>query len=257
MLSNDTKQTLKEKRMRKIHLILQKNGGVGKSLVASLLTQYLIGKNNNTSVICTAIGPFNCAISGYKSFDVNVIDIFNDDLSTNQRELDALMEKIISSEKTFVIENGTAAFFQWASYVSDNKVLSTLAEFDKEVIIHFIVVGGQKLIETLSALKSTIELHPAKIVVWKNTFFGDIIVDGNSIEKFPFIQQHKITDKILGFVKLDKLNPDSFAKDFEILLNNNMTFEEAMTSDKFTMMARRRLKIIQRKIFDQIESTGL
>lgn len=243
--------------MRKIHLILQKNGGVGKSLVASLLTQYLIDKNNNASVFCAAIGPFSGAFSSYKSFNVNVIDVFNDDLSTNQRELDALMEKIISSEKTFVIDNGTAGHLQWASYLSGNKVLSTLAEFDKEVIIHFILAGGQKLIETLSALKSTLELHPAKIVVWKNTFFGDIIVDDKNIEKFQIIQQHKITDKILGFVTLDKLSPDSFAKDFEILIHNNITFDEAMTSDKFTMMSRRRLKIIQRKIFDQIESIGL
>jgi CO dehydrogenase nickel-insertion accessory protein CooC1 len=54
--------------MTKIHLVLQGKGGVGKSLVASLVTQYFVKQNNGEPIFCADTDPVNRTFAGYKSF---------------------------------------------------------------------------------------------------------------------------------------------------------------------------------------------
>ena len=52
--------------MHKVHITLQGKGGVGKSLVASLLAQHHL--ESGTPVVCIDTDPVNATLSGYRAF---------------------------------------------------------------------------------------------------------------------------------------------------------------------------------------------
>ena len=59
--------------MKKIHLILQGKGGVGKSLIASLLMQYLQKKSYNVIAIDT--DPVNSTLHGYSKLNIQLLGL--------------------------------------------------------------------------------------------------------------------------------------------------------------------------------------
>lgn len=240
--------------MKRINLILQGKGGVGKSLIASLLTQYLQNHSSGEPIFCADTDPINRTFAGYKTFDVQVIKLLNADSNVDPREFDVLIEQLASTTQDAVIDNGAATFLPLSSYLFENSIVELLAGFDKQVVIHCVVTGGQSQMDTLSGLLSILEYNPAQVVIWKNNYFGDVSVNGCAIEDLPVLKKFK--EKILGFVTLDKLTQDTFGKDMQIMITNKLTFAEAMESDLFTMMPRQRLKIIERKINDQLENIG-
>jgi hypothetical protein len=211
-------------------------------------------KNPVSRIFCADTDPINNTFGGYKSFDVHVVNLLNSESNVDPREFDGLMEQLASISCDAVIDNGAATFIPLSSYMLENSVIATLAEYDKEVIIHCVVTGGQSMMDTLGGLLSVLDQQPARVVVWKNNYFGEVSVEGTKFEDMPVIKKH--SDKIIGFVTLDKLTQDTFAKDMQIMITNKLTFAEAMESDLFTMMPRQRLKIIERKINDQLENIG-
>src|ERR1700675_1723506 len=63
-------------KMNAIHIILQGKGGVGKSLVAALLAQYLEGKSN---LFCADTDPVNDTFAKYSAFGAERVKILNAD----------------------------------------------------------------------------------------------------------------------------------------------------------------------------------
>ena len=59
--------------MRQIHLILQGKGGVGKSLSASILCQYLLAQGKELLAIDT--DPVNQTLTGYKALPVQKLEL--------------------------------------------------------------------------------------------------------------------------------------------------------------------------------------
>ena len=78
---------------KNVHFILQGKGGVGKSLVSSILMQYLIEQKMQVCGYDT--DPINSTFSGYSDLDVEQIDIMVGD-NINQINFDVLIENIIN-----------------------------------------------------------------------------------------------------------------------------------------------------------------
>ena len=82
--------------MSTIHFVLQGKGGVGKSLVASLLFQYLNRQGLPVSGVDT--DPVNSTFSGYKELNIQPLNIMDGD-DIDQRRFDSLMEIIFQQPK--------------------------------------------------------------------------------------------------------------------------------------------------------------
>jgi len=63
--------------------------------------------------------------------------------------------------------------------------------------------------------------------------------------------------KVFGSIAIPKRNQDTFGRDVEEVVSRKLTFQEAITSGDFTIMTRQRLKVVQREIFEQLDSLGL
>ena len=74
--------------MSTVHFVLQGKGGVGKSLIASLLYQYLHQQGRAVTGVDT--DPVNATFAGYKELSVQVLNIMEGD-DIDQRRFDSLM----------------------------------------------------------------------------------------------------------------------------------------------------------------------
>lgn len=236
--------------MNKVHMILQGKGGVGKSLVASMLAQYYIENDRKSINIDT--DPVNSTFKNYKSLNVMHIKLIDENQKLDARNFDNLVETIIAEDADFIIDNGASTFLPLANYMLDNKVPELITGSGKELIVHCIISGGQALLDTLSGLSSLIQQMPeqAKIIIWKNEFFGEIIAEGKRFEEMAIYKQSAA--RISDIITIAKMTADTFAKDFAMMLDRKLTFQEAIASSEFGLMAKQRLEMIRKSIFDQI-----
>ncbi len=128
--------------MSTIHFVLQGKGGVGKSLIASLLYQYLHQQGMPVSGVDT--DPINSTFSGYKELSVQSLNIMDGD-DIDQRRFDTLMEIIFQQpdESHVVIDNGAATFLPLCSYLKDNDALDLLCNEGHKILLHTVITGGQ------------------------------------------------------------------------------------------------------------------
>lgn len=236
--------------MSAIHMVLQGKGGVGKSLVAAMLAQYL--KSKSDGVYCADTDPVNDTFARYKGFDAQRIKILNEDKNIDARAFDALVESMLEHEGDAVIDNGASTFVPLSAYMAENSVIELLQGAGKTVYIHTVLTGGQAMEDTMVGLNALIASQDAPLVVWENEYFGAVARDGKRFHESKLYEKNK--DRIKGIVTIHKRNADTFGKDLELLVSNKMTFEEAMASDLFSTMPRQRLKLIQKSLFEQLDA---
>src|SRR5437016_9812897 len=86
-----------------IHLSLQGKGGVGKSLIASLLAQYHISRGQE--IRCVDTDPVNQTLSQYTALKAQHLNLMSDG-RIDQRGFDGLMERLLTEDGIFVVDNG-------------------------------------------------------------------------------------------------------------------------------------------------------
>jgi hypothetical protein len=64
-------------------------------------------------------------------------------------------------------------------------------------------------------------------------------------------QKHR--ERLNGLIRIPRQNPDTFGRDVEEMLNSKMTFAEAIGNGQFTMMAKQRLRMVQKAIYSQMD----
>jgi len=79
-----------------IHLILQGKGGVGKSVIASWLAEFLISRGRQ--VRCVDGDPVNRSLSQYKALGAENLDLVNEDGLIQRWRYDSLVERFLSQQ---------------------------------------------------------------------------------------------------------------------------------------------------------------
>lgn len=239
--------------MATINMILQGKGGVGKSLIASLLTQYLLESGKEVS--CVDTDPVNATFAGYKEFDVTVLNIMDKE-DIDPRRFDKLVELMLalSDEEEMVIDNGAATFVPLASYLAGNKVFEMLEESDIQINLHTVITGGQALPDTLGGLNSLFKTFDVPIYIWLNNYFGPINGNDRNFEEFTVYREN--THRIAALIRLPQKKKETFGKDLENLLTAKMSFDEAQEST-LPIMTRQRLKMIWKEVQQELSNSGL
>ena len=239
--------------VKPIHLSLQGKGGVGKSLVSSILAQYFMYRS--LPVQCIDTDPVNRTLSQYKGLDVQQLRLLRDG-NVDQRGFDALMEIMLTTEKVFVVDNGASTFIPLWHYFLENNVPGLLKNAGKQLYVHTVITGGQALEDTLKGFGELAETSAARmIVVWLNEFFGRIESGGKTFDEMAVYKQNET--KVVGSVGIPKRTPDTFGRDIEEMIARKYTFDEAIRSGDATIMAKQRLRVIQRDLFAQLDALAL
>lgn len=212
--------------MATIHFILQGKGGVGKSMIASMLFQYFAEADNVTYGYDT--DPVNKTLSAFAEYSNSIkqIDIMQEDGDNiDSRKFDLLLEELANAPKDsqIVIDNGASSFIALGSYIADSDMLSILADSEHKVFLHTVITGGQALLDTLNGLNKLISNFPnADIVVWKNSYFGKIAIDDMQFDDFKVIKENQ--SHIYATIELPIGNKDLIGKDLELLFAKKQSF---------------------------------
>jgi len=235
-----------------VHFTLQGKGGVGKSLVSALLAQYF--GSVGADVKCIDTDPVNQTLMNYKALGAQHVKLMEGS-KIDERNFDTLMEQLLSEDGIFVVDNGSASFVPLSNYLIENNAIGMLTEANREVYIHCVVTGGQALLDTLAGFKALAEQTKTNnIVLWLNEYFGAIEHNGKTFSEMKAYTDHK--DKVRGVVRIAKRNQDTFGKDIEEMASRKLTFAEVLNGSDFTIMAKQRIKTVQKDIFGQLDEVG-
>lgn len=235
--------------MKQVHFTLQGKGGVGKSFVSALITQYLRAQGEQVTAIDT--DPVNATLAGYKAFDTQRLELMEGG-SLVERNFDQLIERVVEEDTNFVIDNGAASFIPLSYYIAENDAINLIGDNGKLVVIHTVITGGQAIRDTLAGFASLVEQMPgnAQIVVWLNEFFGDIEAEGKTFEEMNVYLRNK--DRVRGIVRITRQTGSTFGKDIQLMLDSKLTFDEVAQSPEFGLMAKSRLAQVRKGIFEQL-----
>lgn len=242
--------------MKQAHFILQGKGGVGKSFISTILAQYFDKKN--VELRCFDTDPVNNTFSRFANLNVKHVPLLvNGQSKIDERNFDPIMEEILTAEEgIFVVDNGASTFIPMCNYIMENDLMTVLKDNGVEVFIHTIITGGQALKDTLEGLDSIFkQVSNENIYVWLNPFFGDIDINGKAFIETKFFKENQ--SKIKAVINIDQKNPDTFGKDISDMMSHHLTFDEAQENDVFKLMAKQRLKQVQRDMFAELDRVAV
>jgi PHD/YefM family antitoxin component YafN of YafNO toxin-antitoxin module len=208
--------------MKEFHCILQTKGGIGKSVAAAWLSQYLLDQGR--AVLTIECDQSNRTLSRYERLQTERLDLLDKDEQIDRRRFDALMERLVEDhEPILVMDNGQASFVPLTRYLVECDALSLLRQAGRRSFVHCVVTGGQLGPSTLSGLEQILSAlsESAEIVVWRN-------------------------------VHLDRWSKP-FEDDVQEMLQSFLTFEEALQSPDLGLMSRQRLAMVQRRVFGELQ----
>ena len=154
-----------------VHFILQGKGGIGKTLVSTILAQWLAAKDERP-LRCYDTDQENATFSRYKAMNVKHVPVMTDTRNIDPKRFDALMIDLLEEDGNCVVDNGANTFSPLMGYLLENDCFDLLQESGRKVYIHTIVGGGDTLHDTAMGFVSTAKSTRVPLVLWENEHFG-------------------------------------------------------------------------------------
>ena len=175
----------------------------------------------------------------------------------NSRNFDTLVELVAKSKNDVVIDNGASSFVPLTHYLISNQVPDLLAGMGHEVVVHTVVTGGQALIDTMNGFSQLVSQFPeeALFVVWLNPYWGEIEHEGKRFEQSKAYLANKA--RVSAIVQIPSLKKETYGRDLSDMLQERLTFDEALAMESLTIMTRQRLKIVKGQIFGQLDNATI
>jgi hypothetical protein len=237
-----------------IHLILQGKGGVGKSVVATWLAEYLIKRGKN--VRCIDGDPVNRSLAQYKALNAEKLDLVSEEGLVVRARYDVLVQRFATEEGVFVMDSGATAFLPFWSYIVESEMIRVLRDAGRKLYVHCVISGGEMLTDTLLGFETLARSTPDKnVVVWINEYFGPVSRDGKGLDQVNVFQSH--TDKMVGSIGIPQRSPDTFGESIQLMRTKKLTFDEAIQSEQFMLVQKSRLYLVQRELFEQLDKLQL
>lgn len=238
--------------MASVHIILQGKGGVGKSMIAAMIAQYLL--YNNQTPLCIDTDPINATFEGYKALNARLIGIMkNDEIDT--RMFDTIIEQINENENNgdIIIDNGASSFVALSHYLISNQISQLFQELGHDMVIHTVITGGQSLPDTINGFVHIVKQFPAEclFMVWLNPYWGPIVYNGKNFEQMKAYTDN--VSRLSGIIKIPDMKKETYGHDFSEMLQNRKTFDEVINDATAPIMTRQRIKIIRRQLFNNID----
>jgi hypothetical protein len=234
-----------------VHFILQGKGGIGKTLVSTMLAQWIAAKDDKP-LRCYDTDQENATFSRYKAMAVKHVPVMTDARHIDPKRFDALMIDMLETDGNCVVDNGANTFSPLMAYLIENDAFSLLQESGRSVYIHTIVGGGDTLFDTASGFVSTATSTAVPLVLWENEHFGLL----QSASGKLFSESHTYHDhaaRVRGRVTLCGRNPDTFGADIKKMNTARLTLNEVIQNEKFNIMEKQRIKVVYRDIYEQLD----
>jgi hypothetical protein len=233
-----------------VHFVLQGKGGIGKTLVSSLLAQYIDERFPGT-LECYDTDQENATFADYKAFNVKLVDVMNSDRTINRKKFDSMLLEVFASKKNIVIDNGANTFSPLMSYLMENDFIDMMLESGKRVYIHTIIGGGDNLKDTKAGFVSLAKQTHCPMIIWlnENASWG---TTENFIESDTFNDN---SANVRGVVLLQGRTSDTFGDDIRRMNKARMTLKQITESEgQFNILEISRLGTVVRDVFNKLDT---
>ena len=168
-----------------------------------------------------------------------------------------MVELVAPSKDDVIIDNGASSFVPLSHYLISNQVPALLADMGHELVVHTVITGGQALLDTVSGFSQLVSQFPTEaiFVVWLNPYWGPIEHEGKGFEQLKAYTANKA--RVSAIVSIPALKEETYGRDLSDMLQERLTFDEALAMDSLTIMTRQRLKIVKGQLFGQLDSAAV
>ena len=236
-----------------IHFILQGKGGVGKSYVASLLTQYLQDKKK--PVVGFDLDPTNPTYAEYEKLPVERISLLDANNHIDNEKFVLFGERLFkySKEHEIIVDCGTSAYIPMMHFLEQIGFESWLESMGRKTIIHTVLKGGGELSDTFESCSELFRLFPTcPFVIWLNESQQSVVNQGKG---FLETQIYKKNEKrIVDVIPLPKYTSGFFGNvDIDKMIENRWTFKECIEGKKFFLVQQRCLFLYKKNIWERLD----
>lgn len=237
---------------RRIHVVMAPKGGVGKSVASLIIGSYYDGLKKEACFIDA--DPQNANLARVKRLGATYIKV-TDGTEVITAGLDELVELSITSEVDVVVDVGAASYYAIAELLTIEGFADVVHEQGKVLTANIIVAGGPRYLDTINGLNALSEQLPetSEIIVWKNPYLGAFEYEGKPFEASKVYQRH--SHRFSAIVELPKLRARDYGRDFEAVIANNHTLDEAIASPETKLMAKQRLTQVRDQFFAKLDAT--
>lgn len=242
--------------MARINLVMQGKGGVGKSVVASLFTQYLRDECGRLPIGIDT-DPINSSFSKYAALGAHCVGLLDERRAIDLRNFDQLLLHVDEAEpgQQVVVDSGASTFISLTTYLDEGEVPTVLAANGHELVVHTVVAGGQEQNDTLGGLAYLLRTFgDAGVVVWLNHFHGQVRRDGCEFRKMTIYLENQ--HRIRHVVDLPRTH-DLISQDLSRMFSDNLTFQEAIGDPTRDVYVTQRLVVAKRRFYQAIEESGV
>jgi hypothetical protein len=236
---------------------MQGKGGVGKSLLASYLAQYIREKKGGCLVFDT--DPLNSTLARTKSLDARVVKILDDDhVTILKTAFDQMIEECAEMDMDAVIDVGASSFIHLLEYFEVNGIYDLWHEMEHRCTLHTIITG-KDFLDTCDqfgvVMEKTGRLTSVSSVVWLNSFAGPVEKAGRGFEETLVYQENKA--HIKAILAMPVFTDDMMRHDFLAMMDAGKTFDEMIGDPSVHLMNRQRTKMMKKRVFDTIGHAGI
>ena len=230
--------------MATIHIVVQSKS-VGKTIVASLLTQCLRDECGK-SVLCLDTDEICFSLSNYQALQAVQVPV---------KGLPAYCRTLPQDSAHVVIDTSTASFMPFCSLLQ-SVLLQQLEDAGHIVRMHTVVAGGPEALPTFSGFRSLASNFPTvPLTVWLNPFYGSVALQDKSFEESRVYQEHSAS--VHALVRLPE-NSQLTQEDFQDMLARHLTFKEVLHEGCVSSIGpKSRLKRLWQDTIEQVNCAAL
>lgn len=235
------------------HVVGSPKGGIGKTLSASLFTQYL--RAADIPIEAIDADPQSPKLSLIRALNAPLLPLIEYG-EIKQSAFDPTFSHIIRSKAATLIDTGSGAFLPILKYMRDNQLFNLLQQVKKQLYFHVVVISGPEKINTAQGAAELLERTKgtgAKVVIWQNERNGIPVFDGKGMEETDWYQSNQ--DQIAGIVKIKDYNNSAYTEDFLTMMEENLTYQEIMDgkSKSFDFMRQNRINRIFTDVYAELD----
>ncbi len=243
--------------MSKIHLVMQGKGGVGKSLLAFYLAQYVREKSGKCLVFDT--DPLNQTLARTTALEARVVRILADDhITIMKNAFDLMIEECETEDADVVIDVGASSFVPMLEYCAVNGVYDLWHEMGHACILHSIITG-KDFLDTCAkfavVMEKTGRRSSVSSIVWLNPFAGAVEKDGKGFNQTAVYRENE--RHIKAVLPMPAFTNDMFHPDFLAMMEAGKTFDEVIADPVVPIMSRQRIKMMKRDVFGIMDKAGI
>jgi len=257
---DDPVPTLAEEPRKSFHLLLTGKGGVGKSVVARLLAEFVQDTTNEVP-LCFDADPVNASFEAVKTFGAKKINLLDNELKVNASRFDSMMVSVLQENRSVVVDSGASSYLALFGYLEENNVVQLLKDRGFDVYLHTIITGGAAIDFTTKNFLDVAERFgdTAKIVTWLNHFWEPVERDEKPFTEWQAYKSQ--SRRVHSILEIPRMSVDTSGHDFSEMLKANVSFAQVLSGEAdetdFNIVVQSRLSYIRKAIFDAMLTTLL